>query len=113
MGRCSWKTHDILRDVEHADSFYTRFKGLLGRSEIAVDTGLLITPCNSVHTLGMGFSIGVIFLDSNHTICRLLPCIAPWRLSPWVPRAKHVLEVNPGLFDRYALAVGDALVFHA
>lgn len=113
MGRCSWKTHDILRHVERADSFYTRFRGLLGRSALSSDTGLLITPCSSVHTLGMRFPIGVIFLDDSYTICRLLPSMAPGRLSPWVPRAKRVLEVNPELLERYALAVGDTLVFHA
>jgi uncharacterized protein len=113
MGRCSWKTHDILNSVEYADSFYARLKGLLGRSQLPVNAGLLISPCNSVHTLGMRFPIGVIFLDGEYTICRLLPALSPGRLSPWVPRAKHVLEVNPKLFEHYALAVGDMLVFHA
>lgn len=113
MKRCVWKTHDILHQVEHANSFYTRFKGLLGRSGLGVDAGLLITPCSSVHTLGMRFPIGVVFLEGDYTICRIVPVLSPGRLSPWVPRAKHVLEVNPELLQQYPLAVGDSLVFYA
>lgn len=112
MGRCSWNTRDILEHVEHADTFFSRFKGLLGRSALPVDTGLLITPCSSVHTLGMQFAIGVVFLDRSYTVCRVLPLLPPGRFSPWVPRAHHVLEVHPEVLRQYALAPGDTLTFH-
>lgn len=113
MERCFWKTRDILQRVERADRFFSRFKGLLGRSALPMDTGLLITPCNSVHTLGMQFAIGVVFLDRSYTVCRVLPLLPPGRFSPWVPRARHVLEVHPDLLCQYPLAPGDQLSFYA
>lgn len=99
--------------VEHANTFTGRLRGLLGRAELPMHTGLLITPCSSVHTLGMSFAIGVLFLDAQHQICHLIPELRPGRLSPWVPRARQVLEVNPQLLQDYPLRVGDTLVFHA
>lgn len=111
--RCLWDEQEILAVVEQANTFSTRLRGLLGRSALAVDTGLLISPCSSVHTLGMSFAIGVIFLDADYRVCRVIPALKPGRLSPWVPRARHVLEVNPQLLQHHALEPGEKLVFHA
>lgn len=113
MLRCFWKTQEILSTVEPANTFWTRFRGLLGREQLSEDCGLWITPCNSIHTLGMRFPIGVVFLDANLQVCRVLPEVRPGRLSPWVPRAKSVLEVNPQLLVRYPLQKGDMLKIHA
>lgn len=111
--RCYWKAQEILKGVEHANTFTSRLRGLLGRSELPAHTGLLITPCSSVHTLGMSFAIGVLFLDAEDQVCHVMPELRPGRLSPWVPRARQVLEVNPQLLKSYPIAVGDRLVFHA
>ena len=45
-----------------ADSFLARVRGLLGRLTLALGEGLVIRPCNAVHTLGMAFPIDVIHL---------------------------------------------------
>lgn len=67
-----------------ATSFWTRLKGLLGstRAEIA-DCILLIAPCRSIHTYGMGYEIDVAFVDEDGVVlraerdvprCRTLKC---------------------------------------
>jgi uncharacterized membrane protein (UPF0127 family) len=51
-----------------ADNPFTRIRGLLGRKALAPDEGLLITPCPSVHMVGMKFAIDVIFLTRENLI---------------------------------------------
>ncbi len=46
-----------------ADTFWTRFRGLLGRRYLTEDEGLLIQPAGSVHSFFMRFRIDVVFLD--------------------------------------------------
>lgn len=44
-----------------AASYRRRARGLLGRD--GVDGALMITPCGSVHSFGMRFTIDVAYLD--------------------------------------------------
>ena len=46
-----------------ARSWLARLRGLLGTSELPADEGLWLSPCNSVHSLGMRYAIDVIFLN--------------------------------------------------
>ena len=52
-------------DCAIADSLFTRFMGLMGRKTLVQGTGLLITPCNSIHMLFMRFPIDAVFLSSG------------------------------------------------
>lgn len=101
----------VLPRVSLANSFWLRLKGLLGRRVLAPDEGLLIRPCNSVHSLGMRFSIGVVFLDANNQIVHLIPELRPGRLSPVIRRAKQVLELHPDTLARSGLTTGQKLRF--
>ena len=47
-----------------ADNFFTRFKGLMGAPCLAAGEGLLILPCNSIHTHFMRFPIDVLYVLS-------------------------------------------------
>ena len=55
-----------------ADTFWKRLKGLLGTSSLPRGHGLIITPCNSVHTFGMAYPIDVLFVDRNHRIIKIV-----------------------------------------
>jgi uncharacterized membrane protein (UPF0127 family) len=52
----------LVQDVEVAFDFWKRFKGLLGRRSFPVGAGLLLKPCNSVHSCFMAFPFDVLFL---------------------------------------------------
>jgi hypothetical protein len=41
-------------EVAVADSWWSRFRGLLALPPLADDEGLLLLDCPSVHTIGMG-----------------------------------------------------------
>lgn len=68
-----------------ADSFGSRFRGLLGRAGLDFQEGLLIMACRDVHTCGMRFSIDVIFLNDALEIVRLTPNTRPWRFYRGAP----------------------------
>ena len=55
-------------EVELADSFFSRLRGLMFRRRLKEGCGLLLAPCNSVHMLFMRFAIDVIYLDKDFCI---------------------------------------------
>lgn len=112
MLRCIGPEGDtLLGRVARANHFWTRLKGLLGRSGIDQDEGLLIEPCNSVHCLGMKFSIGVVFLSKDHQVLHLIEEMPPGKLSPVIKGAKKVLEMHPARLRQAGLKLGDRLGF--
>ncbi len=48
-----------------ADSPLLRMRGLLGRSSLAADEGLLVRPAGSIHMLFMRFAIDAVFCDRD------------------------------------------------
>jgi len=80
--------------VEIADTFFTRFRGLIGRKAPKKGCGILITKCNSIHTFFMSYPIDAIFLDGNDNVVRTVRRIKPWKLMVWGGvKAKKVIEV--------------------
>lgn len=74
--------------------------GLLGRSELEPNEGLLLERSRSVHTFGMRFPIDAVLLDRDDRV------IAVVRLSPnrvLLPRSRvrSVLEVAAGEGRRF------------
>jgi uncharacterized membrane protein (UPF0127 family) len=53
----------IAGKVMIANTFLKRLKGLLTSNGLEEDEGLIIKPCNSVHSFGMRFSIDLVFLS--------------------------------------------------
>lgn len=101
----------LIPDVQHANRFFSRLKGLLGRTEIKTTEALLIEPCNSVHTLGMKFEIGVVFLSASNQVIHAIENMAPGKLSQIVKGSKKVLELHPETLKSLDLKPNDTLVF--
>lgn len=95
--------------VTVARSPLARLRGLLGRSGLARGEGLLIRPCNGVHTWGMQFSIDVVFLDARDCVLRLEPSLPPRRMVPWVRGARQALELPAGTAREAGVVVGSCL----
>jgi uncharacterized membrane protein (UPF0127 family) len=92
-----------------ADTFWTRFKGLLGRGSLAEEEGLLIRPCHSVHTAWMKFAIDVVFLTHDGRVVAFHEELAPFRVSRVYAEAKMVLELPAGRIRKTGIEVGDQL----
>ncbi len=82
--------------AERAESFWSRFRGLLGRSGLEPGEGMVFEPCNSVHMIGMRFAIDVLHLDKQGNVVRIVPSLRPNRLGPLVWRSHVVVELPAG-----------------
>jgi uncharacterized membrane protein (UPF0127 family) len=86
-----------------------RMRGLLGRSGLARDEGVLLRPASSIHTLFMRFPIDVVFLDRELVVRKVASDVKPWRLV-FARRARSVLELAAGEAARRGVAAGQRLV---
>jgi uncharacterized membrane protein (UPF0127 family) len=98
----------LASDLEVADTAAKRNKGLLGRKGLATGGGMWIAPCESVHTIGMQFSIDLIYLDRKHRVRKVRSAVPPWRLSACLS-AHSILELPSGTIVATQTAKGDLL----
>lgn len=94
--------------VLHARGYFARLRGLLGRS-INEDGGLMLTPCNSIHTVGMRYPIDAVYLDRSWRVLRVDNALAIGKIWPMERAARHVLELSAGRAKKYAIKAGDIL----
>jgi hypothetical protein len=92
-----------------ADSPWLRVKGLLGRSQLTAGEGLVIRPCQGVHTWFMTFPIDVLHVDQRNIVRRVLSSFPPNRIGPLVWQARYVVELPPGTARASGTVVGDHL----
>jgi hypothetical protein len=100
----------IASELEIATSFAARSQGLLGRSGLKPDTGLLIDPCSSIHMWFMRFPIDVVFLDSKNRVVGLRRNIKPWGMA-WSWRGVKTIELPVGVIATTRTQVGDIVAF--
>ena len=94
--------------AEVAASSWRRMRGLLGRPALVAGQGLLIVPCQGIHTLGMHYPIDVVHLDRHGVVRKGLHAVRPWRFGPLVWRSRCVLELPSGAAGE--TVTGDQLV---
>ncbi len=90
-----------------ADTAAARLRGLLGRSGLGPDEGLVITRCRSIHMFFMRFPIDAVFVDRKGRIVGLVEDIRPFRISPYFWRADYVVEGPVGMIRRSRSECGD------
>lgn len=99
--------------VYMADSFATRFRGLMLRPRdfLPMGTGLLIAPCNSIHMMFMRFPIDVVYIDTNYQVLKQVPNVRPWLgLSAcWHKNTWATLELPIGSIEAYGIQAGSIL----
>jgi hypothetical protein len=92
-----------------ADTVTSRMKGLLGRDSLPEGEGMVIDPCNQIHTFFMRFPIDVAFVDAEGRIVRQLEAMKPWRMSGIYFRARRVIELPAGVLAATGTREGDVL----
>lgn len=103
-----------------AESFWSRFVGLMGKSGLKTGEGLWLRPCNSIHMGFMRFPIDVVFICKDgraegeaiesYRVTSVRENVRPWALLPisdW--KAQDVLELPAGSIAKASITVGDQL----
>ena len=99
----------VAEDLQVANTFLSRNKGLLGRKNFTPGSGLLIHRCPSIHTFFMAFAIDAVFVDRNLRVRAIYQNLKPWRLTRIVLGAHHVVELPAGTLLKKPIVVGDEL----
>ncbi|MGB1238639.1 MAG: DUF192 domain-containing protein [Pseudomonadales bacterium] len=92
-------------DVFVTQTFRERNRGLFALAQLQCAQGLLITPCRSVHTFGMGYAIDLVYLNRDFQIVKLVHDMGPNRMSLALC-AKMTLELKAGEIKRLQLTNG-------
>lgn len=95
----------VLEPVKQTTTALERMRGLLGRPPLHNREGLLIQPCNSVHTLFMRYAVDVIYLDRNYSVIKVVSALSPYRMSIAVGAAA-VLELRAGQAASWGIRTG-------
>jgi uncharacterized membrane protein (UPF0127 family) len=98
----------VASSVDMAITRQARRHGLLGRTSLADDAAMFISPCLAVHTVGMPFAIDVAFVDNTGRAVRLVHNLRPWRIAGAL-RGRSVIELAAGRLRHCGVQVGDRL----
>ena len=101
----------VATEVNVADTYLSRLVGLLGKTKhwLRPGRGLWIVPSHGVHTIGMLFSIDLIFLDPQNVVVHVEEVLRPIRISRVSLRTKSVLELPANTVFQTGTKVGDHL----
>jgi uncharacterized protein len=97
---------DVLAAADVVRPRFPLGQGLQGKD--SYDGALVLEQTKAVHTFGMRFPIDVAYCDVDLVVVRV-GRMRPWRVGLPCPRARLVVEGKVGSFERWGLAVGDAL----
>ncbi len=99
----------------YCDSFPCRLRGLMGRSNLAHDEGLLLVEARdsridtSIHMFFVYMDLAVIWINSGYTVVDTV-LARSWRPA-YAPRqaARYILEIHPSRLNEFTL--GDTVEF--
>ena len=100
----------------YCDSFLCRLRGLMFRSDLPRNEGLLLVEARdsrldtSIHMLFVFMDLAVIWINSEYTVVDTVLARA-WRpaYAPHQP-ARYILEIHPSRLNEFK--IGDHVVFH-
>ena len=94
-----------------ADGWWARLRGFLGRERPRRGEGILLAPCNAVHTYGMTFDLDLVFLDNAGEVLAVVEELEPWKKSGRIRRSRYALEVPAGTVRATGTNVGDTFAW--
>jgi uncharacterized membrane protein (UPF0127 family) len=79
--------------AELATSMWSRFWGLMGRTDLPTGNGLVLRPGGGVHTWFMRIPIDVVHVDNKDEVTHVLRAIKPWRFGPLFVGSRYAIEL--------------------
>ena len=96
--------------VTLADTHFARLKGLVGKLRLKGDEGIWVVPSQGVHTIGVLFSIDLLYLDSDDRVIGIEESFGTFRIGPVRTNCASVLELPPRTIYCSQTQVGDQLL---
>ena len=93
--------------IIYADTFFRRFKGLMGKKDFDDCLVFVNLRDSSIHTMFMRFEIDVYFADENKRIFDKAT-LRPWKFYRPKKQAEFILETKK---NRLNLKIGECLEF--
>ncbi len=90
-----------------ADSYWPRLIGLMGAKSLEAGEGLLIQPCNAIHTHFMRFPIDVLYVSREDKVVAIDESMTPWRFGRIHRGVRYVVELPAGTIAATGTEVGD------
>jgi uncharacterized membrane protein (UPF0127 family) len=94
-------------EIIYADTFFKRFKGLMGKRDFNNVLVFANLTDSSIHTMFMRFEIDVYFIDENMVVFDKVT-LKPWRFYKPERQAKYIIETKKGMLE---LDVNDKIEF--
>lgn len=113
----TYRIHNTTREVDLATHALlagdskSRREGLLKRTGLDEGEGLLISPCEAIHTFGMKFAIDVVFIDRKRRVRKVLHAMPRNRIG-FCFTAEYALELAAGTAQATGTQPGDQLEMH-
>lgn len=93
-----------------ADNTVSRLRGLIGKFRLRVDEGVWMVPSHGIHTIGVFFSLDLIYLDDKNRVIELVEHFPSFRISPWRSQSASVLELPTHTIYSSQTQPGDQLL---
>lgn len=91
-----------------ATTFLSRLRGLHAFLPLGAQQGLVISPCNAIHTMTMRSAIDVLFINRKGAVIKT-QTVPPMRFIRCAG-ANAVLEMSEGSVTAMNIEIGDVLV---
>ncbi|MEM7540165.1 MAG: DUF192 domain-containing protein [Pseudomonadota bacterium] len=101
----------LVPTVFRTTTAWERMRGLLGRPPLAIDEGLLIQPCGSVHTFAMSYPIDLVYLSRSMIVLKIVEALSPWQVSMGFGAAM-TLELAAHQAAHFGFEVGLVVEWH-
>lgn len=92
-----------------ANTFLSRFFGLMGKVNVPENEAVVFPKCNSIHTFFMRIPIDIIFVSRTGVVVKVCPELRPWRLLFPVKGVAHTIEISSRGAEKKKIQIGDQL----
>jgi uncharacterized membrane protein (UPF0127 family) len=100
----------VAHEIKVADSFWTRFRGLMLRRRLPEGEGMLFKFNNpgrhSIHMFFMRFPIDLVYLNSDFIVVELKERIKPWRIYRPKNKVSYLVELPVGTIEGAKIKIG-------
>ena len=113
IGSVELVNRNLLLEVEIADNYFSRKKGLMFRKKMDEKRGMLfVFPAEKNASIWMKntyISLDIIFINKEKYIVSFIKDVPPnnEKIYNSKEKVKYILEINSGMVDKYNLKIGD------